>query len=146
MDNLTYKQAFNIMSKKNDANFIMVLVPEGFGELRSYTVKSLTFQDDELKEYDKALKDFKELFKKHFDIIFEGSVREASKWIGTNTGRGCGNFIVDDKYLIYTSSLKDNVLYDSPFYVIEKNGKFKVGYYENDDTVVSISDYGVRIK
>ena len=146
MNYLTFKQAFSKMCRDIEDSHIAVLIPKGMGDNQNFTVKTVQFDDDELVDYDQALKEFKSLFKKYFNFIFDGTVDEAANWIGINTRRGRGNYIVEDKYLIYTSRFNDNIIFDTPFYVIRKNGKYLVGCYEQRDSLVDVSDYGVRLK
>jgi hypothetical protein len=134
------------MCRDIDDNHITILVPTGIDDNMNFGVRVITFDDDELIEYDEALKKFKAMFKKYFEFIFDGTVDEAANWIGENTRRGRGNHIVDNKYLIYTTTFTDNTIFDTPFYVVRKNGKYLVGCAEFHDSFVDTSDYGVMLK
>lgn len=88
MNYVTYKQAFKLMCRDIDDNHITILVPTSIGDNMSFGVRVVTFEDDELIEYDKALKQFKAMFKKYFEFIFDGTIDEAANWIGEKYSKG----------------------------------------------------------
>lgn len=142
----TYKEMFRHITIENTFNVYMFLYPcLNSREEKMFMTKTKRFSDDELLDYDEALKKFKSLFKRHFQIIHEGDMDSAKNWIGQNTGRGVGNFIVDNKYMIYTSVLDGTMMFDGPFHVVNKGGKYLVNYLDEPDSSIDVSDYGLRL-